>query len=265
MSLDVLFLMVWWILFIVVFLVVVVFGLYRYRTMEERRHAFGRLAQELGFTTDDPLDGHTDQLYEIQGSERGKRIVRKIVALVIRLFGPGSPAQNELKAHLTNLRLFKGFSTIRIYNFMTKDTDRGKTYLFDGAFKRGSNRSYYRTALVVIDERLDFPECTLVPEDVSKKFHKLLGLFGLDHKDINVEFDPEFSSSFIIRGSDEYGVREILNTGVCRWFVSQREEKPHFESKGSKFVIYFEGEKFDIDKLRALYFSAMEFLEMWAR
>lgn len=266
MNEDTLFFLLVRIIFVLTFLMVVWFGLYKYRSRQRRRSAFDRLARELGFISDDPRMKHKDELSEVPGSGRGKRLIGEIIVSVISLFGPRlSVTRKELKALLSGFRLFKGFATVRIDNLLTRDSGRGKIYLFEGIFRKSSNRTYYRTALAVNDERLDLPECTVVPENLAKKVFKLFGHIGLDHKDIDLEFDPEFSSSYLIRGSEEFKVREIFNSGVCRWFVSQKEEKPHFESKGSAFVVYFETESLDIDKARALYFSAKEFLEMWAR
>jgi len=243
---------------------VVFFCLYKYRFWEKRRLAFDRLARELGLSSDDPQLKYEDELSETLGSYRGKRFIGEITVFAIRLFGPRlSVTRNELKALLSRLRLFTGFSNVRIVNLLTKDSPGGKIYLFEGLFRKSSNRSYYRTAFVVDDERLDFPECTVVPEKLAKKLYKFLGRIGLDQKDIDLEFDPEFSSSYIIRGADEFKVREILNAGVCRWFVGLKEYNPHFESKGDAFVIYFEGKRLEMDKIKTLFFAADEFLRMW--
>ncbi|MBN1573211.1 MAG: hypothetical protein JW984_08460 [Deltaproteobacteria bacterium] len=239
--------------------------LYTYRSREERRLAFDRLARELGFTSDDLEIKKTDVLSEPPGSGRGGRVMGDIIISAIRLFGPQlSVARNELKAILSHFRLFRGFSSVRIENLLTKDSRGGKIYLFEGLFrKKSSNRSYYRTAFAVNEEGLDFPECTVVPEKHADRLYRFLGFIGLDHKDINVEFDPEFSSSYVVRGADELRVREILNAGVCRWFMGLKEDYPHFESKGTAFAIFFEGKKLEIDEIKTLFFAASEFLRMW--
>ena len=240
------------------------FVLYLYRSRKERRIAFDRLARELGFTLDDPQMEETGVLSEVPGSGRGIKGIGEVVVSFIYLFAPLlSPAKNELKSILSRFRLFTGFSAVRIDNLLTKDSCGGKIYLFEGLFRKKSNRSYYRTAFVVNDEGLDFPECTVVPEKHADRLYRFIGFIGLDHKDIDVEFDPEFSSSYVIRGADEFKVREILNAGVCRWFMGLKEDNPHFESKGTAFVIFFEGKKFDMDEIKKLSYAASEFLRMW--
>jgi hypothetical protein len=241
------------------------FLMYRYRTAEERRLDFDRFARELGFTSDDPRIEETDVLSETPGSGRSRSVIVEFMISAIRLLGlQSTAARKELKALLSHFRLFKSLPNANIMNLLTKDSRGGKIYIFEGVFRKKNNtRPYYRTAFVFVDKGLDFPECTVIPKKQADRLYRFLGFIGLDHKDIDVEFDPEFSEAYVVRGADELKVREIVNAGVCRWFMGFEEDNPHFESRGSAFIVFFDGKKFDIDEVRKLFYAASEFLQMW--
>ena len=248
------------------FLFAVAFNLYRYRSLEKRRRLFQRLALELGLTEDGPQEFPEEKITGIPATSRQGKIIKKAIIFVMQTFGLRvSLARSELLEVLSNFRLFKGFKSIRIDNLIIKDSNSAKIYLFEGSWKTKSNRTYNRTGFVVMDERLDFPELTVVPEDLAKKAVKLLGPLGLADEDIKIEFDPEFSASYFVSGAEEYKVREILNAGACRWFMTHKQKGPHFESSGSAFAIYVEKKNLEMDKVRAFYLSCNEFFEMWAR
>ncbi len=244
----------------------VAFNLYRYRSLEKRRRLFQRLALELGLTEDGPQEFPDGKITGIPATSRWGKIIKKVIIFVMRVFGPlVSLARSELLGVLSNFRLFKGFKSIRIDNLIIKDSNSAKIYLFEGSWKSKSNRTYNRTGFVVKDERLDFPEFTVVPEDLAKKAVKLLGPLGLGDEDIKIEFAPEFSASYFVSGAEEYKVREILNAGACRWFMTNRAKGLHFESNGPAFAIYVEKKGLQLDTIRAFYLSCDEFLQMWAR
>ena len=240
------------------------FNLYRYRLLEKRRRLFQQLAMELGSTVDDPRQKPDGNITGIPDTSRWGKIVMTIIIFVVRVFGPQvSLVRSELLGVMSNLSLFTGFKSMRIENLIIKDSKDARVYLFEGSWKSKTNRTYNRTGFAAKDARFDFPEFTVVPEDFAKKATKLLGSLGVGDKDIKIEFDPEFSESYFVTGAEEHRVREVLNAGTCRWFMTNKAKGLHFESNGPSFVIYVEKKSLDIETIRALYLAGDEFLQMW--
>ena len=81
-------------------------------------------------------------------------------------------------------------------------------WLFDYRYVTGAgkNRHVHRRTVAVfphLEKRL--PEFELRPENL---FHKIGAAFG--YQDIDIDEQPEFSKRYLLRGTEEYGIRQLF-------------------------------------------------------
>ncbi|MFC1582449.1 hypothetical protein ACFL4W_02805 [Planctomycetota bacterium] len=117
----------------------------------------------------------------------------------------------------------------------------------------GSNRSRRRTkskhaqtVCLVSDAKLCLPEMFIRRE---RLFDWLGEKFG--GQDIDFDEDHEFSDAFVVQGSVEDRIREVLDKGLRRLFLDYRHFVGSFEANDTGFMVNI-GKRLAIDKFKDL-------------
>lgn len=95
----------------------------------------------------------------------------------------------------------------------------------------GKNSHTHRQTVAVFESVTGLPEFDLSPENV---LHMLATAFG--YQDIDFDNHPEFSKSYLLRGTDEAAVRAVFNDDLLA-FLSQ-ERGWTAQSKGGALAIF---------------------------
>ncbi|MGH9932076.1 MAG: hypothetical protein ACREA9_22980 [Pyrinomonadaceae bacterium] len=120
---------------------------------------------------------------------------------------------------IPNLEKFALFSQGHgksITNAMYGELDGVKAAVFDYQYVVGSgkNRSTYNQSVAYFEPRsLNLPFFSLRPEGI---FHKLISALG--YQDIDFGNRPDFSSKYLLRGSDEQGVRNLFSDALLGFY-----------------------------------------------
>ena len=105
--------------------------------------------------------------------------------------------------------------------------------------------------------QLGLPDFTVSPEGF---FHKIAKLFGV--KDINFVEDPGFSSSFILQGDSEAGVRQLFGPPVREWFAQRTGITA--AGRGSQLFFFRAGQRVNPDKIPGLLEEGFQFFKLVA-
>ncbi|HFA51243.1 MAG TPA: hypothetical protein ENJ95_19700 [Bacteroidetes bacterium] len=163
-----------------------------------------------------------------------------------------------LIALLRDFELFQKGGRRRITNIMSKETGlmEEKINICDYQFTISTGKSahtYYQTFFFMQSKELGLPEMLIYPE---KFFHKIGSLLGM--QDIDFEEWPEFSSKFLVQG-DEWGVRRLMDEGITKFFLSQKNWC--LESIGFYLVFYRKKALVKPRSIKVLYNKGMELYE----
>ncbi|MEM9486327.1 MAG: hypothetical protein AAGA83_21835 [Cyanobacteria bacterium P01_F01_bin.116] len=101
-----------------------------------------------------------------------------------------------------------------------------------GSGKNKSTRS--QTVVFIESDELHLPSFFLVPENL---FHKVGNLFG--YKDIDFDSHPDFSSRYLLKGSDEDSIRNLFHDGLLTFY--QRQQAVSTEGIGRLLIYYKQG------------------------
>ena len=118
--------------------------------------------------------------------------------------------------NLDNFALFSQGHSKQIQNLMYGETNGVKAALFDYIYVtgHGKNQSTYSQSVVYFERRnLNIPFFSLRPE---KFFHKVITTLG--YQDIDFGNRPTFSSQYLLRGSEEQGIRNTFNDGILAFY-----------------------------------------------
>jgi hypothetical protein len=105
-------------------------------------------------------------------------------------------------------------------NVMTGTVANHPVKLFDYRYTTGSGKNshtYRQTVALFPGGAQGLPDFALAPENF---FHKIGGFFG--YQDIDFEASPDFSSHYLLRGSDEMAIRTAFSADALSFFAQQR-------------------------------------------
>ena len=125
----------------------------------------------------------------------------------------------ELNQRLGILQLFKLGHSRNLSNLLTGETDECRISIFDYRYTTGSGKSTHTTKLTLAaleSKRLRIPAFTLRPENFLDKIGGLLGLQDIDFAD-----NPEFSKSFVLKGSEEEKIQKLFNRPLQDFFLER--------------------------------------------
>ncbi|HEV3258617.1 MAG TPA: hypothetical protein VG013_17205 [Gemmataceae bacterium] len=143
--------------------------------------------------------------------------------------GPG-----DSLASFAGLYLFSQGREGYVTNFMRGETNETELSIFDYEYRTGSGRKAgitKQTVICILSDKLHLPDFSLRPEHI---FHKIGAFFGF--QDVDFEAHPEFSSHYLLRGSNEEAIRAQFHQGVLCFFDGQ----PGLctEGSGNRLVFY---------------------------
>ena len=119
-------------------------------------------------------------------------------------------------------------------NVMSGRTADRQVKLFDYAYTTGSGKNSHthnQTVALFPDGASGLPDFELAPEHI---FHKLGQVFG--YQDIDFETSPEFSSRYLLRGTDEAAVRAAFAADTLAFF--SQEQGWHVEVRNGHAGVY---------------------------
>ena len=120
---------------------------------------------------------------------------------------------------LSRLKRFHLFSTgrsRRMTNMLHGHAQGIELAIFDYKYTTGGGKNSHtwrQTVACFRSERLNLPDFSLRPEHV---FHKIGGLLGF--QDIDIDQYPDFSRSYLLKGSDEEAVRGVFGDPVLAFY-----------------------------------------------
>lgn len=157
--------------------------------------------------------------------------------------------QLQALGEASHVRLLGLGHSHQLRNLMRGQAAGGEALLFDFEYSQSAGKSrqtYIQTVAAFRVKRGALPGFQLCPENV---LHKLGAIFG--YQDIDFDSHPQFSSRFLVRGTDENAIRALFDPGVLgflegldngqRWWV---------EAQGEWLIAYRWGEKTKPARLR---------------
>ena len=142
--------------------------------------------------------------------------------------------------YLPNLDSFPLFSQghdKRIKNLMYGETNGVKAALFDYIYVVGSGKNqhtYYQSVVYFEPSHLNLPFFSLRPENV---LHKLIAAFG--YQDIDFGNRPTFSSKYLLRGTDEQGIRNAFSDALLAFYETNQGAST--DGGGNQLFIFRQG------------------------
>ncbi len=158
----------------------------------------------------------------------------------------------SLISELSNFPLSSEGNSKKIKNMLHGETRDVEVGVFDYRYTiwTGKNRSVYKQTVAYFrSPKLECSEFALRPENL---FDKIGGVFGF--QDIDFESHPGFSSSYLLRGSSEYGIRTLFTDTVLAFF----ENEPGFsvEGYGQQIIFYRAAKRVTPDDIRSFFEEA---------
>ena len=121
------------------------------------------------------------------------------------------------------------------------------------------NRTTHNQTVVFIEsDRLNLPNFLLIPENI---FHKVGNVFG--YKDIDFDSHPEFSSQYLLKGTDEESIRSLFHDGILN--IYQRHPGTSTEGLDTLLIYYRKGQRFKPDQWQNLLNEAIEAYEQFSQ
>jgi hypothetical protein len=123
-----------------------------------------------------------------------------------------------LTAPFRNFALFNRGGGADAFNVMRGQVGSREVLVMDYKYTTGSgkNRSTHTQTVVVFPQMASpLPKFELSPENFLSKIMQAFG-----YRDINFEEHPEFSRKYLLRGSDEEGIRAVFHQDLLDHFAS---------------------------------------------
>ena len=164
----------------------------------------------------------------------------------------------QIPAVVQSFNLFSKGRSRQVSNVLRGLHNGQDVFVFDYRYTTGSGkhrRTYsYTVALVQVDG-LVMPAFSLVPKTL---FHTIGGWFG--YQDINFEGYPLFSKQYLLRGSDEVGIRQQFNSRVFPFYESKH--RTCTEGLGHTLIYYRTGGKLHPQEWASLVNQAQQVAEL---
>jgi hypothetical protein len=128
-----------------------------------------------------------------------------------------------------DVEVMKGFGDLPLYgrghskrvrNVMTGKAGERDVKLFDYRYTTGSGKNSHtwsQTVAVFPQGAAGLPDFLLAPENI---LHKIGQVFG--YQDIDFDASPDFSSHYLLRGSDETAIRSAFGAEALAYFGQER-------------------------------------------
>jgi hypothetical protein len=158
-----------------------------------------------------------------------------------------------LPSQLWQLELFSKGRNRRVNNLIQGRMGNTKVSLCDYRYTSRSgksSRTYRQTVVVIEADDLQLPSFMLIPENV---FHKIGDMFG--YHDIDFATHPDFSSRYLLKGSDESWIRQVFHDDVLKFY--QHQAHVSTEGIGSVLIYYRAHQRLAPDQWKAFMDEAL--------
>ena len=154
----------------------------------------------------------------------------------------------SLISELSNFPLFSGRRSKKMKNMLHGVTSDVEVGVFDYQYTSGGKRRhiYKQTVAYIRSPELNCSEFALRPENL---FDRIGGVLGF--QDIDFESHPRFSSSYLIRGSTEYGVRRLFTDEVLEFF--ENEPGLSVEGYGQRIIFYRAAKRVEPEEIQSFF------------
>lgn len=168
-----------------------------------------------------------------------------------------------LVRQLSDFKLFKIGGRKRAKNLLTKNdlSEDLKINLFDYHYTVSTGQSshtYRQTVLFLQSKNLGLPQFYLKPEHL---FNRIGAWFGI--KDINFDYDPEFSRLYYLKGPDEELIRQTFSDQVLQFF--RKEKNLNVEGLNYFLIMYTHKKLLSPDQIKAFFTRGMEMYRILKR
>ncbi len=187
----------------------------------------------------------------ISNSKRSQKLEALAGQLGFQYFSVHPPEQlNQLNAFELMTR-----GRARVFsNSLTREKDGVQVGIFDYRYTTGSGKhshTHHQTVVSIHSEELRLPFFTMSPENVM---HRIASAFG--YQDINFAEAPVFSKMFLLRGSEEAAIRELMS--VDRLNRLEAFRGIHLEARGDRFLCWYTGRRKKPEEIEGLLQTAFE-------
>ena len=118
--------------------------------------------------------------------------------------------------NLENFALFSQGHSKQVKNLIYGETNGVKAALFDYIYTIGHGKhshTHYQSVVYFEPPNLNIPFFSLRPENV---LHKLISALG--YQDIDFGHRPTFSKQYLLRGTDEQGIRNVFSDALLGFY-----------------------------------------------
>jgi carbonic anhydrase len=139
--------------------------------------------------------------------------------------------------NLDNFALFGQGHSKQIKNLMYGETNGVKAALFDYIYTIGHGKhqhTHYQSVVYFEPRHLNIPLFSLRPENA---LHKLIAAFG--YQDIDFGNRPTFSSKYLLRGTDEPGIRNTFSDALLAFYETNQGVST--DGGGNQLFIFRQG------------------------
>jgi hypothetical protein len=164
-------------------------------------------------------------------------------------------------ALLAGFHLFSQGHSKKITSLMLGEVSDREVRIFDYTYTTGSGKNSHTSRQTVISFRsakLSLPGFSLRPENL---LHKIGALFG--YQDIDFEAHPHFSKHYLLRGSDEEGIRNTFHDRVLEFYDQNRGLCT--EGNGSTLIFYRAAQQVEPDAIRSFLEEGFKVAELFMK
>ncbi len=155
---------------------------------------------------------------------------------------------------LSGSKLFSSGRAKKLRNLIQGDTDEVKIAIFDYQYTTGSGKhqhTHHQSVACLQSPKLSMPDFSMRPEGM---FDKIGGMMGF--QDIDFDSHPDFSRMFVLKSSNEGGIRQFFTPPVLEFF--EKHKGISVEGDNGTMFFYRSGRRVKPDQIRELLEQAYE-------
>ncbi len=127
---------------------------------------------------------------------------------------------SELFDRFAGFKLFSKGRARKMTNVVLGDSGEVKIAIFDYQYTTGNGkqtRTHYQSVVSLESQQIQCPEFSMRPENMLDKIGGAIGL-----QDIDFETHPVFSKMFVLKSSNEAGIREYFKPALLEFFETRK-------------------------------------------
>ncbi|MGF1934958.1 MAG: hypothetical protein RM347_011220 [Nostoc sp. ChiQUE02] len=173
---------------------------------------------------------------------------------------------NNIIQNLHNFRLFNKGGRKLVKNILSKEIKNFKIYIFEYRYSISSAKTRYehwQTVAFLYDDNMRFCKFFLKPKGILDQLSHFLG-----YQDIKFENYPRFYEQYLLRGSDEQGIRQIFTDNVLSFFEAKIgfypaiQTTPCLEAADSCLIYYRENVRLEPEQIELFLQEGMEVFDL---